>query len=66
MPIVVSAKNDDRNDDIIRKFKKKVIQNQILTELKKREFYKKPSQVKKEKRKELLHKKKLVDKYGIK
>lgn len=64
MPLVVRAKKDDRNDDVIRKFKKKVLQDQVLTEVKKREFYKKPSQVKNEKRKELLHKKKLAERYG--
>ncbi len=64
MPIVVRAKKDDRNDDLIRRFKKKVIQDQVLTEIKKREFYKKPSQIRKEKKIEIQRKKKLLEKYG--
>ncbi len=53
MATVVKAKQDERADSIIRRFKKKVLESQILTELKKREFYKKPSEKRKEKRKEL-------------
>ncbi len=66
MPIIVKAGKDDRNEDLIRKFKKKVIQDQVLTEIKKREFYKKPSQIRKEKKKELQRKKKLLERYGNK
>jgi len=57
MPIVVKAGPQDTNDQVIRKFKKKVQQDQILTQLKEKEFYKKPSEVKKEKRKEADRKK---------
>ncbi len=64
LPIIVKAKKDDRNEDLIRKFKKKVVQDQVLTEIKKREFYKKPSQIRKEKKKELQRKKKLLERYG--
>ena len=60
----MKAKKDDRNDDLIRQFKKKVIQDQVLTELKKREFYKKPSQIKKEKKIEVQRRRKLLEKYG--
>ncbi len=49
MPIVVKAKPGDSSDQIIRKFKKKILHDQLLTELKDREFYKKPSVKKKEK-----------------
>jgi len=66
LPIIVKAGKDDRNEDLIRKFKKKVIQDQVLTEIKKREFYKKPSQIRKEKKKELQRKKKLLERYGNK
>lgn len=52
MPVVVKAKRDESTDSVVRRFKKKVIQDQILTELRKREFYKKPSVIKKEKRNE--------------
>ncbi len=37
---------------VIRRFKKQVQQDQILKELKKKEFYIKPSQVRKEQKKE--------------
>ena len=66
LPIVVKARKDERNEDVIRRFKKKVVQDQVLTEIKKREFYKKPSQIKKEKRKEIEQRKKLQEKYGNK
>ena len=57
MPIVVKAGPQDTNDQVIRKFKKKVQQDQILTKLREREYYKKPSEIKKEKRKEADRKK---------
>lgn len=53
MATVVKAKRDESSDSVIRRFKKKVFESQILTELKKREYYKKPSVEKKERRKEL-------------
>lgn len=53
MSTVVKAKPDESADSVIRRFKKKVLRNQILTELKKREYYKKPSVEKKERKKEL-------------
>ena len=49
MSIVVKAKPGDSADQVIRKFKKQVLQTQLLTELREREFYKKPSVKKKEK-----------------
>lgn len=62
MPISVKAKKDESNDDIIRKFKKKVVQDQILTEIRKREYYKKPSVIKKEKFNEIKRKRKYEEK----
>lgn len=64
MPVVVRAKKDDSNDDVIRRFKKQVVQDQLLTEVRKREYYKKPSRLKQEKRKEIEHRKKIAEKYG--
>lgn len=52
MVIIIKAGPQDTNDQVIKKFKKKVQLDQILTEMKEREFYKKPSLVRKEKRKE--------------
>ena len=49
MSIVVKAGPSDTSDQVIKKFKKKVQQEQLLTEIKDREFYKKPSVLKKEK-----------------
>jgi len=55
MAIVIKSQPGDSVDDLIRKFKKQVIQEEVLTELKKRERYKKPSAIKKEKLSELRH-----------
>ena len=52
MPIIVKAQPGDSTDQLIRNFKKRVLQDQLLTELKEREFYKKPSMIKKEKQAE--------------
>jgi small subunit ribosomal protein S21 len=48
MAIVVKADPGDSTNQVIRKFKKIVQQDQILTEIKEKEFYKKPSVLKKE------------------
>jgi small subunit ribosomal protein S21 len=58
MPVVVKARPGDSSDQVIRKFKKKVLQDQLLTELRDREFYKKPSVKKKEKLAEFKRRKK--------
>lgn len=49
---VVKAGPGDTTDSLIRKFSKKVVAEGILQDLKKREFYQKPSQVRKEEKKE--------------
>lgn len=41
--VVVKKGPGDSTDSLIRKFSKKVLNEGILTELKKREFYQKPS-----------------------
>ena len=53
MATMVKSKPDESSDSLIRRFKKKVLSADILTELKKREFYRKPSVKKKEKLAEL-------------
>lgn len=53
MATIVKAKPGDTTGQVIRKFKKKVQQDQILETIKEKEFYKKPSVVKKEKLAEL-------------
>jgi len=49
---VVRAGPGDTTDSLIRKFSKKVAADGILQDLKKREFYQKPSEVRKEEKKE--------------
>lgn len=53
MATIVKAKPGDTTVQVIRKFKKKVQQDQILAIIKEKEFYKKPSVIKKEKLREL-------------
>ncbi|HCM82668.1 TPA: 30S ribosomal protein S21, partial [Patescibacteria group bacterium] len=43
----------DSSDSLIRKFTRKVLSEGILQDLKKREFYQKPAEVRKEKKREL-------------
>lgn len=52
MATVVKKKPDESDDRLIARFRRKVQAEQILIDLKDREFYKKPSVVKKEKRKQ--------------
>lgn len=49
---IVRAKKDESNDSVIRRFKKQVLVDQVLTMVKKRDYYIKPSQIKKEEKKE--------------
>jgi ribosomal protein S21 len=49
MPVIVTAGPQDTNDQVIKKFKKKILQDDLVTKIKEKEFYKKPSLVKKEK-----------------
>lgn len=58
MPTIVTAKPGDSVDQVIKKFKKKVLQEDILTLVREREYYKKPSVVKKEKLRELKKRRK--------
>lgn len=52
MATIVKAKKDEPAASVIRRFKKQVIQDGVLKEVKKREYFVKPSQIKKEKKKE--------------
>lgn len=58
MATIVKAGPGDTTDKVIRKFKKKVLQDEILIAIKEREFYKKPSELKKERLAESRRKKK--------
>ena len=53
MATVVKAKKDENTDSLIRRFKKQVLIDEVLTDVKKRDFYIKPSQIRKEKKKEI-------------
>lgn len=52
MPTVVRKKPGQSDDKLIADFKKKVLADEVLIELKKREYYRKPSVIKQEKIKE--------------
>jgi len=52
MPTVVRKKPGQSDDKLIADFRKKVLSDEILIELKKREFYRKPSVVRQDKIKE--------------
>lgn len=56
--VVVKKMPGDTSDSLIRKFSRKVISEGILAELKRREFYLKPSLAKKLKREEARRAKK--------
>lgn len=58
MPTIVKAKKDENTDSVIRRFKKRVLIDNILALVQKKEFYFKPALLKKERMKEL--KKRLV------
>lgn len=48
MSIVVKASPGDSNDQVIRKFQKKVLAEGVVQEIRKREYYRKPSQLRQE------------------
>lgn len=54
--VVVKAQPGDTSDSVIRKFTRKVLAEGILQDLKKKEFYQKPAEKRKEQKKELLRK----------
>jgi ribosomal protein S21 len=54
--VFVKAQPGDTSDALIRKFTRKVLSEGILQDLKKREFYQKPAEVRKVKNRELARK----------
>lgn len=58
MAIIVKAQPGESTDQVIKKFKKLVLSEQLLTQLKEKEFYKKPAIRKKEKLSELKRRRK--------
>ncbi len=51
--VFVKAQPGDTSDSLIRKFTRKVLSEGILQDLKKREFYQKAAEIRKEKKWEL-------------
>lgn len=57
MATIIRAKPGEEVHSIIRRFKKQVLQDQILSILQEKRFHKKPSDIKKEKKAEMERKK---------
>ena len=57
MPIIVKAKKDESSDGVIRRFKKKVMNENVIEEVRNREFHKSPSVLRKERNNEIKRKK---------
>ncbi len=57
MPIVVKAKKDESPDGVIRRFKKKVLNENVIEEVRNREFHKSPAVLRKERNNEIKRKK---------
>ncbi|EKD79814.1 MAG: hypothetical protein ACD_40C00290G0005 [uncultured bacterium] len=57
MPIIVKAKKDESADGVIRRFKKKVLNENVIEEVRNREFHKSPSVLRKERNNEIRRKK---------
>jgi small subunit ribosomal protein S21 len=51
--VFVKAKPGDNADTLIRKFTRKVLMEGVLQDLRKREFYQKPAEMRKEAKKDL-------------
>jgi len=62
--VFVKAKPGDSSDALIRKFMRKVLNEGILQDLKKREFYVKPAEKRKEKKKEIARRQRRNKKLG--
>ncbi len=54
--VVVSKKRGESKDSLFRKFSKTFLEEDVVTEFRKKMFYKKPSILRKEKEKENLQK----------
>lgn len=55
MAVVVKAKKGDSTSNLIRNFKKAVSAQDIVTKARERRYYKKPSQIKAERKSEKRH-----------
>lgn len=57
MPTIIKAKPGESAGSLIRRFKKQVVQDQIMVTVQDKRYYKSPSMKKKEKKKELERRK---------
>ena len=57
MPIIVKAKKDESADSLIKRFKKKVLNENIIDEVRDREFHKTDAMKRKERNNEIRRKK---------
>lgn len=64
MSIVVKAGPNDTTDSVIRKFQKRVLAEGLVQEIRQREFYRKPSQLRQEYLAEKRRKIRRSSKYG--
>ncbi len=64
MATIIRAKKDESPDSLIRRFKKQVLVDEVLTLVKKKDYYVKPSQIRKEKKKEIERLKKRARRLG--
>ena len=56
MATIIKAKKDENTDNVIRRFKKRILIDDILNLVKRKEFYLKPALQRKEQKKELKKK----------
>jgi len=64
--VVIIKKKGDTKDSLFRKFTKTFIEENIVDDVRKKLFYKKPSLLKKEKEKERIQKYKRTGKFFLK
>lgn len=64
MATVIKSKPGETPDSVIRRFKKQVLQDQVLSIVQEKRFYKSPSVIKKERRKEAERKRRREAKWG--
>lgn len=57
MPSIVRAKRDESTDSVIKRFKRRMMIDNILTLVKEKEFYKKPALKRKDHNKEIERRK---------
>lgn len=54
---IVRAKKDESTDNVVRRFKRRAVIDDTITQVRDREFYKKPALLRKEQKKEIERRK---------